>query len=113
MVFGVNHEAEAQVTFLEDVTISSASGVAITPYNRNRNSLNAASLTVYSSATITGGTQIGIHWQGAGKKAGGGVRETDEFILKRNTDYSLKLLDKSAGNNVFEWDLNWYEEKFN
>ncbi len=99
-----------------------------TPINRNRNSIvvsavrsiravpviNRVSLKLKGDTTpITGdGTIIHAEVIGAGKKGGGGgMRDTDEYILKRNTNYYFRLAGTANGADasVASLHVNWFE----
>ena len=99
-----------------------------TPVNRNRNSdvvstvrsiravpvANRVSLKLKANTTpITGdGTVIHAEVIGAGKKGGGGgMRDTDEYILKQNTNYYFRLKGTANGadNSVASLHVNWFE----
>ena len=99
-----------------------------TPINRNRNSniisavlsiravpvVNQVSLKLKANAApITGdGTVIHAEVIGAGKKGGGGgMRDTDEYMLKRNTNYYFRLAGTTNGADasVASLHVNWFE----
>ncbi len=98
------------------------------PVNRNRNSsqastvrsiraapvVNRVSLKLKADTTpITGdGTVLHAEVIGAGKKGGGGgMRDTDEYILKQNTNYYFRLKGTANGadNSVASLHVNWFE----
>jgi len=99
-----------------------------TPVNRDRNSsqastarsiratpvVNRVSLKLKANTTpITGdGTVIHAEVIGAGKKGGGGgMRDTDEYILKQNTNYYFRLAGTANGADasVASLHVNWFE----
>lgn len=100
-----------------------------TPINRERNSsivsaalsiratpvANQVSLKIKAVANspITGdGTVIHAEVIGAGKKGGGGgMRDTDEYILKQNTNYYFRLAGTANGADasVASLHVNWFE----
>jgi len=100
-----------------------------TPVNRNRNSsivsavrsiratpvANQVSLKLKADAAspITGdGTVIHAEVIGAGKKGGGGgMRDTDEYLLKQNTNYYFRLAGtvNGADASVASLHVNWFE----
>ena len=96
LVWEIEHEKETSIQFYMDSTYSNI-GTEITPFNRNGNSPNIATTKVYHTPTITDvGTLIGIIQQGDGKKAGGSDRQSNEFILKRNTVYLVKITNLAS-----------------
>jgi len=98
----------ATVGFYEGST-TSAAGSAVTEFNRNRNSANTAAVVVTTGPTITGdGTLIFTAQSGAGQRVGGDVRAQNEFILKQNTKYILRVTSAVA-TNVTNWLVDWYE----
>jgi len=98
----------ATVTFYEGATVSNA-GAATTEVNRNRNSTNTAGVVVTTGPTVTGtGTAIFSQSSGAGQNVGGEVRGENEFILKQNTIYLLRITSAAAAN-VVNYILDWYE----
>jgi hypothetical protein len=91
-------------------------GTAATPLNRFRDSVNTSGLTsvkTYDSTAgdvITIGTGTIIHdlYAWSDRKIGDKNRDFNEFILKANTSYAVKLTadeNTNAGHII----LNWYE----
>lgn len=76
-------------------TTTSANGTAITRWNRNRNSVNTSSTLVYHTPTVTAdGTKMVEKWIGSSgfrENSGGESRGDNEFILKQNTKYLVRL----------------------
>jgi len=91
-----------------------SSGSAVTPINRNRNSLNVSKITtMVKDATCTpAGTLLqsgGIGTSGVPTSRGGGSSAADqEIVLKPSTNYTLTLTPSGATTCVVE--LFWYEE---
>jgi len=116
---------EATATGVADLSITEAptGGVAggddLAIFNKNRNSSTISGAISTGSSTVnkmtqdasapTGGTEI-HHWKfGTGKnKIGGNVRSIEEFILKQNTKYSLRLSSATA-DIIAQLTLHWYE----
>lgn len=110
IVWEIEHELETTIQFYQGTTYS-AIGTAVSSYNRNGNSNNVATTLVYHTPTITDvGTLIGTIQQGDGKKAGGSDRLSNEFILKRNCAYLVRVTNLTASNNLIFTKLNWYEQ---
>jgi hypothetical protein len=84
---------------------------AQTVFNRDRNSLTAATVTVHKdiSAGTTDGTKIFYKRIGAGKASGGNVGTAEERILKQNTKYLVKLTNTSTSTNNTTVVFRWYE----
>jgi hypothetical protein len=98
------------VELIENPTITVA-GTPVTTFNRNRNSVNIASLAVSGGATVTGGTVLATRklfstGTGANVKAGD-AGLSGEWDLKVNTAYAIRI---TAGAD-FDWAANffWYE----
>lgn len=102
-------EAESDFKIYEAATLTA--GTAIAAYNRNRNSLTAATTSVtHTPTSITTGTTIIRDFHiGSGRTWGGGDRAQHEFILKRNTKYLIRLTNATANNNYMAIKLDWYE----
>jgi hypothetical protein len=106
----------------EGSTVTAGSGSAYTVINRNRNSdttsvvsdlaASPATNTVTLNGTISNiGTVIHGEALGGGKNqaGGGGIRDTEEYILKQDTTYSFRLTNGSTDNGVASMQLSWYE----
>jgi len=110
MVFVVETEPGAKFEFFEDTTATD--GAALTLINYKRDSATVSVLNILKDPTVTvDGTQI-LLWQSgttiAGGKVGGAITHGDEFILKQNAIYSLKITPLSNNTTVFV-HFNWYE----
>jgi len=109
LVWEIEHELETSINFYRDTTYTD-NGTPIISFNRNGNSTNVATTLVYHTPTITDvGTLVGTIQQGAGKKAGGSDRQSNEFILKQNTAYLVRISNLTVNNNLIFMKLNWYE----
>ena len=111
MVFHVESTGGVAVTLTEGWTGGGTSGSSKPIYNRNRSSTNtSASIpTVTTGAAVTtGGTVLMTRHIGAGKTSGGGLRASDEWILKPNTKYSLRAHDTTTGVSTFI-EMDWYD----
>lgn len=77
--------------------------------NNERNSTNVTSITLFEDPTITAdGTPLLITILGSGGKTGGDSRSENEFVLKQNTVYAVKVTTLAANiKNVIR--LYWYE----
>ena len=111
--YDVSVEAEMSLQMWESSTTSS-DGVALSVYNRNRNSSGSNTVAIYISPNITAsGTQIGALKRGGGTSApgrfGGNARADDEFILKTGTKYLMKIINDGAGTAWYSAKMCWYE----
>jgi hypothetical protein len=106
----VDTEAEALIEFFEVPTYSSA-GTTLTSYNRNRQLAGTYTdfLGITHTPTLTGdGTKIYIKRIGSGKVSGGASNRADEFVLKNNTPYLLRVTNATTSANWCNFDLNYY-----
>ncbi len=109
LVWEIEHELETLIQFYRDTTYTAA-GTGIVAFNRDGNSTHTATTLVYHTPTITNvGTLVGTIQQGDGKKAGGSDRLSNEFILKQNTAYLIRITNLTVNNNLIFLKLNWYE----
>lgn len=99
------------VEFFEDTTVT-ANGTGLSEINHNRNSANVAELAVFVDPTVTAdGTQLFIFRSGSGTGSaviGGRVQREDEFVLKQNANYQIKISPISNNTNITT-DISWYE----
>ena len=88
-------------------------GTAITPRNNNRNSSNTSSVTlVKDPASITSdGTRASGYLAGGTRTSGIASRE-QEYILKQNTAYLVRITSLANSNNI-SWCAEWYEHTNN
>ncbi len=109
LVWEIEHELETLIQFYRG-TVVTDNGTVVPSFNRNGNSDNVSTTFVYHTPTITNdGVLIGTIQQGSGKKAGGSDRQSNEFMLKRNTMYLVRITNLTANNNLIFMKLNWYE----
>ena len=109
LVWEIEHELETQILFYRGTTYSD-NGTEISSFNRDGNSTVNATTLVYHNPTVTDvGILIATIQQGDGKKAGGADREANEFILKQNTAYLIRITNLTVNNNLVSIKLNWYE----
>ena len=104
----ISGEAETQFYFYESPTVTDA-GTAITSSNRNRNSSNNDVLTITHSATVSAdGTELEHVVFGSGKAIGGGISRTDEWVLKNNTTYLVRVTNNTTSNNYHTIRFQYY-----
>jgi hypothetical protein len=123
VVFSVSHELEAAINLYEGFAPSGTAdggtpGVAVSVWNRNRNSSTAATTLVYSGATVgtagtaSAGTLIWAHHEGGGStpnRFGGESRGISEWVLKANTQYLFQIINATTSANYTAWEVDWYE----
>ena len=104
----ITGEAETTVQFFENPTITD-NGNVLNVRNRNRNSSNTDYLTIYEGATVSAdGTELEHTKFGAGKFVGGSVNRTDEWVLKNNTSYLIKVINDTTSNNYHTIRFQYY-----
>lgn len=109
MIFQIATEAEAMFQYYEGTTTSN-DGTAMTTFCRNRQKDNTASVLFYHTPTVTSvGTLVGDGIFGSGKQAGGQIRDSQEFVLKPNTKYMLRVTNNTVTANWYDWFFDWYE----
>jgi len=84
-------------------------------FNRNRNSNNTPTTILYEDPTCSStGTQIFHATYGVDEKksAGGEGRGTQEWILKANTKYLVRVTEENVANTVVNLEFDWYEHTF-
>ncbi len=107
-IWSLEAEGEATATLYEGATVS-ANGTALSIFNRERNSSNVDYLGAYHTPTVTGtGTAIEQHKVGSGNKVGGSAGRADEWILKNNTTYLLRVANETAVNNWVDIKCDYY-----
>jgi hypothetical protein len=104
------------VELFEGPTITLA-GTAITPVNHRRIHLVASDMVVQHTPTVGAeGTLLATSYLGGGTgqgqaRAGDILTEQNEWVLKRGTDYLIKLTNGSAAQNIVQINPIWYEEE--
>jgi hypothetical protein len=96
--------------FYENPTLNAA-GAGLTEFNNDRNSSNTATATTFEDTTTQApnndGTLLDAGYSGGEKKRVSGESGTrDEFILKQDEDYLVKLTvdaDNTKAVIVFKW----------
>ncbi len=109
LVWEIEHELETKIQFYNNTTVTN-NGTAIQAINRNGNSTENSTTLVFHTPNITNvGDLLGTIQQGDGKKAGGSDREANEFILKQDCAYLVRITNLTVNNNLIFTKLNWYE----
>lgn len=113
MTFVVAGTSQTEMRIYEGSTVSG--GTALIPYNNNRNSPNASTLTIAKNPSVSvAGTVIFGQSRGLGgatpskANTAGIVSRDKEIILQSGTTYRFEI--KSADNsNVVDYCGEWYE----
>jgi hypothetical protein len=90
-------------------TATFTGGTAMAKINRNRNSINAAAITITSGVTSTNGTLFESFIAGSGKTSGGSQRSQSEIVLKSNSIYRFDVVGLSQTTQAII-RFNWYED---
>ena len=107
--------ASSLIELYENPTINAAGG-AITIYNNDRNSGNAATATAFEDTTTQApnndGTLIDSGRAGGAARPnfriGGETARRNEWILKQNEDYLIKITPDADNTEVIV-SITWYE----
>jgi len=118
MVFAVVFDGPVLASLFESVTLSATgpTRTAITAYNRNRTSSNAASLPLSAGGNLTAnGTTLismqlgGINYNpGTIARFGGSTRGESEWVLDPTKSYTFQVKSLAANTSV-SVALEWYE----
>ena len=102
------------IAFYEGVIMTVGTGM--TAYNHNRNSVIVPTAIVKHTPTVTNtGTLIAQGYIGGGtgvggSRSGGERGDINEWVLKPNTQYLLRLTNGSSAANIIQANVLWYEE---
>lgn len=108
LVMSVEADAKCFISLYEGTTVS-ANGTSLSTFNNSRDSASVAGMLVYTAPTVTSiGTQIDLHMTGPGERAGGQLRAGDEWILKNNSKYVVRVTAGGTGC-IAVLSLHWYE----
>ena len=111
--FTINSTGQTVTSFDEGATGGMTGGTAVTPLNRNRNSLNASTAVFTSGTTVADSytTRLVADKWGAGSKKtpiGGSETNVSEYILKNSTTYQRSFLSNVNGN-IIQFEASWTE----
>lgn len=115
LVLAVAVGGDAKVFLYEDTTVS-ADGTQLTPHNLNRTIEDQSSMSVYHTPTVTTvGTQIkqvfvvgGAGGNSVGSVGAGPARPGTELILKKNTNYLLRITNVAGQAKRIGFDCSFY-----
>jgi hypothetical protein len=116
IVIAVDTSNSADAWFYELMEVTS-NGTPITPRNANRNIPDESSLQAFfvdgtvvtTNAVILGHRHVGAEGSRPGTSIGGSASVREEWILKENTWYTLRLSDTSSEDQNVLMRLEWYE----
>ena len=104
----IQGEAETSIWLYEGPTVTNV-GTGLSVVNRNRNSANVDFLTIAHSAAVSAtGTELEHSQFGAGKLVGGSINRTDEWILKNNTTYLVRVTNNTTSANYHTIRFQYY-----
>ena len=104
------------IELFEGATVTAATGTAKTPINHSRISLLTTTVLVRDGVTVTAeGTLINQTFIGGGtgqgnNRSGEETTEKNEYVLKLDTMYVIKLTNGSSADNIIQCNPLWYEE---
>ena len=106
----VDVELEARVQLVENPDTFTG-GTITTPRNSNRNSLDSSVTVTRVDPTVVigSGVLIGNVVLGSRRSSGGNSEASYEWVLKRNTNYALIVINEASANNETNIRCNWYE----
>lgn len=105
------------IEFFEGATVTASTGTTVIPSNHNRNSSKASGVTFLDAPTVTAdGTKFAqVYIPGSsgvgGTRTGNSAGTSDnEWVLKPNTTYMIRVTNGSSSSNDIQVNLQWYEE---
>ena len=114
----VSSADKVTVELFEDAVLNATpGGTALTPYNHNRLTTHTSGMTVIDAPTVdTEGTKIAQSFIGGGTGVGGArqgddTSQANEWVLKRDTTYLIKITNDSTVDNTIQVNPVWYEEE--
>ena len=112
MLFSIQGTAITILEVYEGSSYSDA-GSAVTAINNNRNSDKITTLAIATERTVSAiGTKIEESRFGTAttpvSQAAGSTDREDEIILKRNTNYTFRLISGTDGN-IIDYKAAWYD----
>lgn len=111
----VSSADKVTIEFFESPT-TTANGTALTPHNHNREYDGVTGFSFYRSPTVTAdGTRFSMGYiPGAtgtgGTRSGAAYSGSQEWVLKKNTKYLMKITNGSSGSNVVFFTTDFYKE---
>jgi hypothetical protein len=116
MLIEVETSNSSDAWFYEGMEVTS-NGTTVTPRNANRNHSDASSTQAFfvdgtlvtTNVVILGHRHIGAEGARPGTAIGGSGSTREEWVLKENTWYTLRVTDTSGSDQDVFMRLEWYE----
>lgn len=108
-LLGFGSAGPVSVSIYENSTFS-APGTVVPSANRNRGSSNTPTVSVYHTATVSNNGNIVLESSfndGADNLSAGGYGF--EWILKKNTEHYVSLVNVDGKDIAMGFTINWYE----
>ena len=106
------------IELFEDAVLNATpGGTPLTPFNHNRLTTHTSGTTVLDGPTVDAeGTKIAQAFIGGGTsqgqaRSGDDTSQANEWVLKRDTTYLIKITNDSTGDNTIQVNPIWYEEE--
>lgn len=111
-VFEAAAGGDAEITIFEGTTVTD-DGSSLAAGDRNRTTANTPETTLFSGPTITAdGTELAhvLLPGGSGGNASGGSADSPvEFVLKKSTNYLVRVKNIAGATKAFSATMDWYE----
>lgn len=91
--------------------VTSTDGTSQPMLNRNRNSSNVSTATMYINPTgtdVTGATIV-RHVRVGSKNTFSDVQSVNELVIKSNTKYVVRFINRGSQTTYLNWQWFWYE----
>lgn len=109
LIWHIETDTGMKSEFFESPTTGN-NGTAMTILNSDRNSGNTASTQIFSAPSVTTtGNFVHADIIGSGKAVGNLVQSDEEFVLKQNTPYLLRVTNNGGANGNEVTDFSFYE----
>lgn len=110
LVYDANCGGDAEIYLYENAVVTG--GTTLSSFTRNRTVAATSASAILLNPTVTSvGTLLEGEFiaGGSGKKAGGGISDTNEQVLAPLTTYLFRLTNVNATNHMAYLHLEWYE----
>ena len=109
MVFSISSSGIITTGALYENVTYSVIGTVTPIHNRNRplNYVSLSNVYIIPTITSTGEELSNYHW--GSRHIGGSVRDSEEFILKCDTNYLIRVIS-DENENLVTIKLDWYEK---
>lgn len=100
--------AQAYEAILYESTTVTDNGTQLSERNRNRRSNKTSVVDAFHTPTVTATGNLILHELASGI-LGGVSRSEEEWILKPNTNYLLRLTNRAGSAQPMSAKVDWYE----